>query len=156
MGLEDLHRLAGDHGPPHSADQLFGFAREHDHGDDLNPAGGGAMEQRLDSSAQGSAVREVARRQVSSGRKLRASSLRPLRRLATWSKSVRGLATGWGGVSGKWRYLAVSGGGAYDNAGLMRVFGRPPAKGADSQGFFRILSSYKETAVNKAELTAAL
>ena len=59
-------------------------------------------------------------------------------------------------MSGKWRYLAVSGGGAYDNPGLMRVFGRPPAKGADSQGFFRILTSYKETAVNKAELTAAL
>src|SRR5437867_2384732 len=100
MGLEDLHRLAGDHGPPHAADQLFGFAREHDPGDDLDPAGAGSMEQRLDSSAQGSAVREVARRQVSSGRKLRAYSLRPLRRLATWSQSVVGLATGCGAGAG--------------------------------------------------------
>src|SRR5438093_6407563 len=45
MGLEDLHRLAGDHGPPHAADQLFGFAREHDPGDDLDPAGAGSVEQ---------------------------------------------------------------------------------------------------------------
>jgi len=37
----------------------------------------------------------------------------------------------------------------------MRVFGRPPAIGADSLGIHP-LDSQKETAVNKAELTSAL
>ncbi len=55
----------------------------------------------------------------------------------------------------KSRKLAVFRGIPYDKPGLMRVFGRPPAIGADSQGFLG-LSLYKETAVNKAELTAAL
>jgi DNA-binding protein HU-beta len=40
-------------------------------------------------------------------------------------------------------------------AGFMRVFTRPPAKGAELRGFLALVP-HKEIAVNKAELTTAL
>jgi len=60
-----------------------------------------------------------------------------------------------GGRVKKSRKLAVFRGIPYDDAGLMRVFGRPPAIGAEFRAFFRSVP-HKETVVNKAELTAAL
>ncbi len=53
------------------------------------------------------------------------------------------------------RKLAVFLGIPYDDAGVMRVFGRPPAIGAEFRAFLHPVP-HKEMAVNKAELTAAL